>query len=90
MFGISKFKLYIAASLILFGCLAGIYTKGYLSGTAKIQTDILIDSAEAFKTRGKVNNEVNNSSDFRLCTDVGGLPDECEQLRGLAKGSKSK
>lgn len=56
---------------------------GYMKGREAGKVEQLKDSVEAYKTRNEINNEVNNLDDIALCIELGGLPDECNELRGL-------
>jgi hypothetical protein len=90
MFGLGK----IQFALILFAGLSvaalGVYGYGYVSGVSKARVQQLEKSVEAYKTRQKVNNEVQTTDDYSVCLALGGLPVECGELRGLGKTSKSK
>lgn len=56
---------------------------GYMKGREAGKVEQLKDSVEAYKNRNEINNEVNNLDDIALCIALGGLPDECDELRGL-------
>jgi hypothetical protein len=56
---------------------------GYMKGREAGKVEQLKDSVEAYKNRNEINNEVNNLDDIALCIALGGLPDECNELRGL-------
>lgn len=80
-------KLYVYAGLILLGAglVAGSYYIGrsherYI-GSTKVAEAIL----KANENRGGINAEVESASSHSLCISLGGLPDQCEQLRGLGE-----
>ena len=40
---------------------------------------------QAIQNRAGINEEVGNMGSYSLCRELGGVRDECEQLRGLAE-----
>lgn len=56
---------------------------GYMKGREAGKVEQLKGSVEAYKTRNETNNEVNNLDDIELCLELGGLRDECNELRRL-------
>ncbi|MFK4823470.1 hypothetical protein ACI0FM_01515 [Paenochrobactrum sp. BZR 588] len=40
---------------------------------------------QAIQNRAGINETINNMDAVRLCVELGGLRDQCEQLRGLAE-----
>ena len=41
--------------------------------------------SQAIQNRAGINETINNMDGFALCVELGGLRDQCEQLRGLAE-----
>lgn len=73
---------FLAAICIL--C-AGLIALGYLKGRSDGRVEVLNTTVRAYEKRSKVDNEVQDLSRFDLCVSLGGLPNECSQLRGLVK-----
>ncbi|GAA0613162.1 MULTISPECIES: hypothetical protein [Paenochrobactrum] len=40
---------------------------------------------QAFQNRAGINETITNMDGFTLCVELGGVRDQCEQLRGLAE-----
>ncbi len=58
---------------------------GYYKGRADGQKAQLRATVEAYRKREGIDNEVHGMGDIALCIELGGLRDQCEQLRGLAE-----
>lgn len=41
--------------------------------------------SQAIQNRAGINETINNMDSFALCVELGGLRDQCEQLRGVAE-----
>lgn len=41
--------------------------------------------SQAIQSRAGINETINNMDSFALCVELGGVRDQCEQLRGLAE-----
>ncbi|GAA0614919.1 hypothetical protein [Paenochrobactrum glaciei] len=41
--------------------------------------------SQAIQNRAGINETINNMDSFALCVELGGVRDQCEQLRGLAE-----
>lgn len=65
-------------------------TVGYLRGRADGKVDQLADSVTAYQNREKVDADVQNVSRYQLCRRLGGLPEQCDELRGLEEAPASK
>jgi hypothetical protein len=70
-------------ALLIFGLI-------YQAGKNSANVDQLKDTVKAHETRDKINAEVENSGIVQRCLDLGGLPDKCNKLRGLAETPESK
>lgn len=61
----------------------GIYTYGRISGINAGRLQQLEATIKAEKERKDVDQTVNRLSDTDLCVRLGGLLEDCQQLRGL-------
>jgi hypothetical protein len=67
-------------ALLLAGCLlGGLYAFAYSSGRA----GQLQDTVKAYEKRMGIYDDTNNLNRFELCLELGGMRDECPQLRGV-------
>lgn len=73
------------AAKIAIGALMGatIFAGGFVSGRKSGQMEQLADTVEAFQKRGKIDAATGSKSSFELCTSLGGLPEQCAELRGM-------
>lgn len=62
---------------------AGIYAYGHHKGRQAGRIEILEDTVDAYQDRAEVDGKIGDLDRFGLCVELGGLPDECEQLRGV-------
>ena len=76
-------KITAAAVLAAFFCLAA----GYAAGTFRERQRTALAAAEAtakaIQKRADIDEEVINMDARRLCLELGGLREQCDQLRGL-------
>lgn len=83
-----------ARSLVIFigtSVVAAItYKIGFNQGRKRYKTDTLAASIRAFNERQKIDDEVSSTDAYDICIALGGLPDDCEQLRGLVESPKNK
>jgi hypothetical protein len=70
----------IAAAVIIGAVLVG---AGYIKGRSDGKLRQMKDTVEAIQNRGVINNEVSKLGDYSLCLRLGGMPDDCAQLRGM-------
>ncbi len=54
---------------------------GYFKGRASVQITQLKDTVKAHETRNNIEDDVSRRDGERLCLDLGGLPDDCRELR---------
>ncbi|RVD44653.1 hypothetical protein EN742_01685 [Mesorhizobium sp. M4A.F.Ca.ET.020.02.1.1] len=73
-----------AATLICVGLFLG----GYAKGRSDARVAVLADTVKAYKKRTDVDAKVRNMDAADLCIELGGLPDDCEQLRGLEQNPR--
>ncbi|RUX03176.1 MAG: hypothetical protein E5V51_00120 [Mesorhizobium sp.] len=71
----------ICAALLLVG-----YTKGRSDG----RVAVLVDTVKAYKKRTDVDAKVHDLDAADLCVELGGVRDECEQLRGVDQAAEGK
>lgn len=61
----------------------GVYFYGYSAGMRDGRVEQLEKSIQAEKDRKNVDQDIAGLDDYDLCIRVGGLPDDCGQLRGV-------
>lgn len=62
-----------------------VYHMGKSAGRHEARVDQLEADVEAYAKREGIEDEVDGMDRYRICLDLGGLPDECERLRGWRK-----
>ena len=71
---------------IIGGAVSGLFF--YALGTHEGKQQAALKAAEAvsqaIQNRAGINETINNMDGFALCVELGGVRDQCEQLRGLA------
>lgn len=76
-------KKFIAAALVVFLCLAA----GYVAGANKERQRSALAAAEAtakaIQKRADIDERIINMDAHSLCLELGGVPEQCNQLRGL-------
>jgi hypothetical protein len=77
----------IAAAIIVAAVLVG---AGYIKGRSDGKLRQMKDTVEAVQNRGVINNEVSKLGDYSLCLRLGGMPDDCAQLRGMDAAPQGK
>ena len=70
--------------------LISVYLYGRHSGKTEIRNKILEDTLEAVERRKEIDQNVENISPYDLCVRVGGLPEQCDELRGVDETPKSQ
>lgn len=70
--------------------LGGAYGAGYLKGRADGKALLLKAAVAAYRERNRIDEKVDGLGADALCIELGGLPDECRRLRGLAQGSPAE
>jgi len=76
--------------IVVLALICAVWAGGYLSGRQAGKTAQLNDTIEAFQQREKINAHVDSRSDYRLCIDLGGVPEQCGELRRVDKAPGSK
>lgn len=71
-------------------CAAGLalYALGRHDGKSQAAYDTVKATAEAYQKRAGTNEKINSLDPVALCVELGGVRDECEQLRGLAEDQR--
>ena len=77
---------YIIGALIG-GAVSGLffYALGIHEGKQQAALKAAQAVSQAIQNRAGINETINNMDGFALCVELGGLRDQCEQLRGLAE-----
>lgn len=72
-------------ALVLGLCLAGlgIYHLGKYDGRQDAAIDAAKATAKAIQKRADIDEEVVNMDARRLCLELGGMREQCDQLRGM-------
>lgn len=74
------FPYLLAAAVVLLAIVGG---AGYYKGRTDGQKAQLKATVEAYRKREGIDDEVHGMGDIALCIELGGLRDQCEQLRRL-------
>lgn len=77
----------IAAAVMLFA--AGL-TIGYIKGENAGKVEQLKASVEAFENRKDIDNATQNLDRYGLCIAAAGLPEQCDELRGMDEAAKAE
>ena len=78
------------AILIVLGIVflvSAIYGVGYFSGRNDGKVDQLQDSVKAYEKREGIDNDTNALGRDAVCRRLGGLPDQCNQLRRMEEAT---
>ena len=74
---------YLIIAAVGASAVVGIYFYGHATGKQAGRVEQLEKSVQAEKDRKNVDQTVAGLDDYELCVRVGGLPDDCQQLRGV-------
>lgn len=90
MFSLPSLKL----SIIVFGgavAIAGLlFAGGYQKGRSDGRISQLKATVQAHENRKSIDQAVDDLNGYDLCRDIGGLPDECAELRGLDQAAEGQ
>lgn len=64
--------------------LIGSYHLGKHNQRQQSAVDAAQSITKAIQNRAGINETINNMDSIALCIELGGMPDQCKQLRGLA------
>ena len=67
-----------------------IFGAGYWASSTATQNERLKDTVKAHETRNEIDEEVGALDPTSVCIRLGGLPDECDKLRGLEQAPKGQ
>lgn len=91
MFGFSIGAwLRIGAVVAIIGALTWSHALTYRSGAQSERVSRLKADVEAYSKREGIEHEVDDMERYRVCLDLGGLPDDCEQLRRLEEAAEAE
>lgn len=76
-------RVYILGGFLVF--LAGVVTLAYMEGKTRGRVEQLNQTVRAYEKRAKIDAKIDTSSRFDLCVQLGGLRDECAELRGVGQ-----
>ncbi len=65
--------------------LLGTHNGRQQAAVARLQADV-----DAYVKREGIDHEVDGMERYRVCLDLGGLPNDCEQLRGVEETTEGK
>ena len=66
------------------------YLLGYNSGKRVAQIEQLKADVDARIKREGINNDVRSMDRYAICIDLGGLPDQCDELRRMEQAAETK
>lgn len=79
-----------AILLVAAGVLFAVYAKGRQDGRQAGRVEQLHDSVEAYEKRGKIDNETDALDSRAVCIRLGGLPDDCDELRRVGEAPEGE
>ena len=77
---------YVLIAVAIAVVAGGAYWKGLQAG--KVQG--LKDTVQAYKNREQVDENINRLGAYDLCIELGGLPEQCAELRGVDSGAPAE
>lgn len=77
-------------AVAVFALVAGAAIIGYVKGNSAGRIEQLQDTVEAYEKRKGIDNAVSGVNRYRVCVDLGGVRDECEQLRGVDEAAEGE
>ena len=69
---------------------AVLITGGYFKGKADGRANMLRDTVAAYQKRNAIDGKVRDMDAVAVCVELGGLPDECQQLRWLGSAAEGE
>jgi outer membrane lipoprotein SlyB len=75
---------------VIGGAISGLffYALGQHDGKQQAAMKAAQAVTQAIQNRAGINETIDNMDDIALCIELGGLPEQCEQLRGLAEDQR--
>jgi hypothetical protein len=83
MFTLAKLKAYAALAMVLLLVATAIIGLIYRAGYKSNEIDTLKDTVKAHETSDRISTDVDAMGLVARCLELGGLPDRCNELRGL-------
>lgn len=80
----------IGTVLACLGALAWSHSWAYRSGAQSERVARLEADVDAYRKREGIDHEVDGMERYSICIDLGGLPDDCEQLRRVDEAAASE
>lgn len=81
---IGRLQLAGIVAVVAFAMLIGTYHLGKQNQRQQSAVEAAQSITKAIQNRAGINETINNMDSVALCLELGGVPDQCEQLRGLA------
>lgn len=78
---ITRIAIYLAVAVVTIG---GAYALGRHDGRADGRADQMADTLAAYEKRKGIDDDIAKLDRAGQCLELGGLREQCEQLRGLA------
>lgn len=85
-----RFYLAAGAALAIVAGLLWTHSAAYRAGARAERVTQLEKSVEAFVKRNGINAEVDDLDAVAVCIELGGVPDDCEQLRGMVPAAPAE
>jgi hypothetical protein len=79
---------YMLGGAVLIVALA--FGGGYIKGRSDGRVQQLQDSVKAYEKRGTIDHETNSLSARDLCLKLGGLSDDCDDVRGMDQATQGQ
>ena len=67
-----------------------LFGAGYVKGRTDGRVAQLQDTVDAFEKRKTIDRDVQDMRPRALCIELGGVPDQCDQLRGVDQATQTK
>lgn len=85
-------KLYICVGIfvVAVGSLLGTYWYGYSVGKHDAKIERLQADVDAHVKREGVHNEVSAMDRYAVCIDIGGMQDDCNELRRMEESTETE
>ena len=80
-----RIKSIAIGAVVAFTALSGAFLLGAHSERIKTNNKLNENIIKAVRSREGIDAKINNMDAVALCLELGGLRDQCEQLRGLAE-----
>jgi hypothetical protein len=76
--------------LLALALCTGLYVYAYRQGGQAGKRAQLEATVAAMKNRSKIDDKVSDMDDYSVCIELGGLPDDCRQLRGVDANAEAE